>query len=105
MGAEKNGVTLFGLVLSTLPIRSGDEVKIVWRMTGRGDAAFTAFDPQGIAQPLAWGPEFHGGQGASTYHRPGAEWGVGYTFPTAGCWRLHAERVVGSADVWLTVHP
>lgn len=75
VGAVGDKATLFGLVMATAsPIVAGAEVKIVWRMTGKGPVTFTAFDPQGGATPLAWGPDFHGGQGASSYHRPGSEW-------------------------------
>jgi hypothetical protein len=105
VGATGDRATLYGLVFATVrSIKAGDDVKIVWRMTGQGPVTFTAYDPNGTERPLAWGPEPHGGQGASNYHRPGSEWGVGYTFGTAGCWRLHAQRTVGSADIWLTVH-
>jgi hypothetical protein len=92
--------SLWGLILSQLPIRVGDEVKIVWRMTGSGSMRVRAVSPQGHVAPLAWGPDAHGG---STYHRPGEEWGVGYRFTAPGCWRLHAQRDDGEADAWLYV--
>jgi hypothetical protein len=95
--------TLYGLLFLRRPppIATGDEVKIVWRMTGEG-AALTVdlIDPSGEQQPLPWGPEPHGG---STYNRPGAEWGTGFVFDQSGCWHLHFERDVGAADVWIDV--
>jgi hypothetical protein len=95
--------SLYGLLFLRRPppIAAGDEVKIVWRMTGEG-AALTVrlVDPSGEEQPLYWGPEPHGG---STYSRPGAEWGTGFIFDRAGCWHLHLERDVGAADVWIDV--
>jgi hypothetical protein len=96
------GVTLYGLLMPTapLPVRAGDEVKIVWRMTGSGPLRLSFTGPRGQVGTLQWGPEPHGG---STYDRPGEEWGAGYRFPVAGCWRLHAERTTGSADAWLPV--
>lgn len=96
------GATLYGLIetTSTLPIGSAEPVKIVWRMTGSGPLHLSAINPQGRAEPLRWGPELHG---SSSYDRPGDEWGAGYIFSSAGCWRLHAQRTHGSADVWLKV--
>jgi hypothetical protein len=97
-----DGVTLYGLVMVTkpLPVRVGEDVKIVWRMTGAGPLTLSATGPRGVAGTLQWGPEPHGG---SNYDRPGEEWGAGYRFTTPGCWRLHAERTRGSADAWLMV--
>jgi hypothetical protein len=100
-----HGAQLWGLVMvrprSPL-IRAGDDVKIVWRMTGTGGLRLSAIDPHGHSRGLAWGPEEHGG---STYDRPGHEWGAGYHFDRPGCWTLHAIRGTGSADVWLKVAP
>ena len=53
----------------------------------------------GCGGPEMSGPE-HGG---STYRRPGDEWGSGYRFAKAGCYRLTARRTVGRADVWLRI--
>jgi len=93
---------LWGLALGPghVPPRAGDELKIVWRMTGRGPLriAFTA--PTGRARPLVFGPEAHS---ASSYHRPGDEWGTGFRFVTRGCWHIHLARDNSSADVWLNV--
>jgi hypothetical protein len=51
---------------------------------------------------LTFGPEAHA---ESSFHRPGDEWGTGFSFDSAGCWRIHLERSVGSGDVWLAVAP
>jgi len=92
---------LWGLLfVRDTPIRAGDEVKIVWRMTGTGDLRLTATAPDGTSQPLTFGPEFHSG---STYQRPGQEWGAGYRFTQPGCWTLRATRDDGAAEVALTV--
>ncbi len=93
-------MSLWGLVLAAIPIRAGDEVKIVWRMTGSGPILLRAVSPRGRVAPLVWGPEPHV---SSSYTRPGDEWGAGYRFTSPGCWRLHAERDDGEADVWLYV--
>ncbi len=89
-----------GLGPGHIPPRAGDELKIVWRMTGSGPLriAFTA--PDGRRQPLVFGPESHL---ASSYHRPGDEWGTGFRFATNGCWHIHLARNNASGDVWLQV--
>lgn len=96
--------TIYGLVFLTHPgpVRAGEELKIVWRMTGQGDLSVSYFAPDGRPGVLTFGPEAHGG---STYQRPGDEWGTGFSFDAAGCWRIHLERSVGSGDVWLPVSP
>ncbi len=100
------GATLYGLIMiaGTGPwsVRAGENVKIVWRMTGSGPLTLTVIGPQGTPGTLAWGPEYHT---SSNYDRPGDEWGAGYVFKTAGCWHLHAKRTTGSADVWFKVAP
>jgi hypothetical protein len=94
--------SLYGLLMPTrpLPIRAKEDVKIVWRMTGRGPLRLSARDPHGATVRLQWGPEAHGG---SNFNRPGDEWGAGYVFGSPGCWQLHAARGHASADVWLRV--
>jgi hypothetical protein len=95
-------VELWGWLMPTgpLPLRAGQDVKIVWRMTGTGDLRLTAWGPDGKARPLQWGPEKHSG---SNFTKPGDEWGAGYHLAKPGCWRLHAARANGSADVWIRV--
>jgi hypothetical protein len=96
--------TIYGLLFLAHPgpVRAGDELKIVWRMTGHGDLSVRYFAPDGRAGVLTFGPEAHSG---STFQRPGDEWGTGFSFDVAGCWRIHLERSVGSGDVWLAVAP
>jgi hypothetical protein len=106
-GPEVQGVasnaTVYGLVMSPRPgIRAGDEVKIVWRMTGEGDLSVNYRSPTNRPGVLAFGPELHGG---SNYDRPGSEWGTGFLFDEPGCWRIHLERTIGRGDVWISVAP
>jgi hypothetical protein len=93
---------LWGLALGPghAPPRPGDELKIVWRMTGSGPLHISFTAPDGLRQPLVFGPEPHS---ASSYHRPGDEWGTGLRFTTHGCWHIHFTRTNASADVWLNV--
>jgi hypothetical protein len=95
--------TIWGLALGPghIPPRAGDELKIVWRITGTGPLHVTIAAPDGTTRPLVFGPEPH--TGASTYHRPGDEWGTGIRFDTTGCWHLHLARANATGDVWLDV--
>jgi hypothetical protein len=97
-----SGARLWGLIMAPHfpPVASKAVVKIVWRMTGSGSLKHVGYSFHGKSIPLAWGPELHGG---SNYARPGIEWGAGYRFTTAGCYRLTARRAHGSAVVWLQI--
>lgn len=81
-------------------VRVGQEVKVVWRMTGSGNFQITARHAKGIQTQPIWGPEEHGG---SSWHRPGNEWGTGFRFSSPGCWNLHATRDRAAGDVWIMV--
>ncbi|MGP3954444.1 hypothetical protein ACTWPT_00495 [Nonomuraea sp. 3N208] len=92
---------LWGLLFAKgPPLPRGQEVKIVWRMTGQGPLQIKAELPDGTRARLAWGPEEHGG---STWQRPGEEWGTGFVFPKRGCWKIELTRTRGSGHVWLPV--
>jgi hypothetical protein len=95
------GAALWALPFSTLPFTTGHEVKIVWRMTGSGSPRFTATGPGG-ADPdaLRWGPEEHFD---STWNRPGDEWGTGFRFTDAGCWRITVRRDGSAGSIWVRV--
>jgi hypothetical protein len=94
-------VSLWGLIQTTgSQVRAGQEVKIVWRMTGSGDLRATATGPSGQPIKTAWGPDPHA---SSNYNRPGDEWGVGYLFTDPGCWHLRLSRGTAVGDVWLQV--
>lgn len=96
------GAELWGLLfVRATPLKRGDEVKIVWRMTGEGPLKVRASLPDGTRAKLIWGPEEHGG---SSWRRPGQEWGTGFVFPKAGCWKIELTRTRGSGHVWLPVH-
>jgi hypothetical protein len=81
------GVSLWALFFNDL--KQGQEIKIVWRMTGTGDLSMRAVGPGGRTITPIWGPEDHG---SSNWDRPGAEWGTGWVFPVAGCWIFEATR-------------
>ncbi|TDD24903.1 hypothetical protein [Nonomuraea diastatica] len=92
---------LWGLLfVKETPLHHGDEIKIVWRMTGEGPLHVRATLPDGAAATLVWGPEEHSG---SSWRRPGQEWGTGFVFPKPGCWKVELTRTRGSGHVWLPV--
>jgi hypothetical protein len=67
----------------------GQTYKIVWRVTGTGQARFSASSPGSAPVAPVWGPE---GPRGSSFHYPGDEWGTGFVFPTPGCWTIHVTR-------------
>lgn len=98
-----DGIQMWGLVMAAEPfarLRVHEDVKIVWRITGRGPLHLSSIDPSGRTHRLQWGPDWHL---SSNYHRPGQEWGAGYRFGTAGCWTLRAVRGHATADAWVRV--
>jgi hypothetical protein len=103
-GATRSG-TLFGLLFGVrVPPRAGDELKIVWRMTGKGPLKVRFTAPNGKRKPLTFGPVAHSNAGSS-YQRPGDEWGTGFRFNTSGCWHIRLTRSSNVGDVWLDVRP
>lgn len=101
---EERGTSLYGLafVRSDEPLRVDVDIKVAWRMTGKGDLAVRLIDPDGHRKALAWGPEAHGG---STYHRPGDEWGTGFKLDQPGCWEIRMSRDTSHASVWIDAQP
>ena len=91
---------VWGLLFAPVPFKRGKEVKIVWRMTGEGPLKVTAALADGTRAKPTFGPEQHGG---SSWHRPGEEWGTGFVFPKAGCYRVDLTRTRGSGHLWLPV--
>jgi hypothetical protein len=92
------GVSLWALFFNDL--KQGQEIKIVWRMTGTGDLSMHAVGPDGRTTTPIWGPEGHG---SSNWERPGDEWGTGWVFPVAGCWIVQATRQSGNAQLALSI--
>ena len=101
--ALSTDASVYGLLFPIHPtLRAGDQLKIVWRMTGSGNLVVTSTSPTNRAGVLTFGPELHDG---SSYTRPGSEWGTGFLFDEPGCWRIHLQRDVGSGDAWISVDP
>lgn len=98
---EVKGSHLWALLFTPLPIKAGVETKIVWRMGGRGVFNIVAETTHGTRARLTFGPAFHD---SSTWTIPNTdEWGTGFIFRAAGCWRVHAWRDDTAGDVYFLV--
>ena len=81
--------------------QAGQDLKIVWRITGTGDRlTVQARNADGTVISPVWGPDYHE---SSDWERPGQEWGTGFNFPKPGCWVLTASRGTTSAEIRLEV--
>ncbi|MFF5070879.1 hypothetical protein ACFY2R_06630 [Micromonospora olivasterospora] len=81
------------LFIDGAELRAGRLTKIAFRITGHGDLTLAAEGPDGARVEPA---DVTGHTGGSTWQRPGDEWGSQWTFPTAGCWTVRAERTDGT---------
>jgi hypothetical protein len=90
-GRSDDGTAVSALIerRQTGPVQVGEEIKVIVRMTGKGDLAVSALAPDGRQTAPEWGPEAHE---SSTFLGPGAEWGFGVTFDAAGCWTIDLHR-------------
>ena len=98
-GVTTRGVKLWALLFYHPPATSDSDVKIVIKMTGSGAFHIRAVGPAWTIVKHTW-IEPHTG---SNWNHPGDEWGTGWRFPSAGCWRLHATRRQASGDISLQV--
>jgi len=89
--AAGSAATLVGVV--------GDESKIVFKMTSGVPRVFYAVSPDGTRFAPAWTSPHT----SSNWNRPGAEWGAGFVFDRAGCWRIHAGVPPSSGDLWFSI--
>ena len=95
------GSNLWALVFGPLPIKANAETKIIWRMGGRGVFNIASKSTNGTTAQLTFGPQRHE---SSTWNIPNTdEWGTGFIFPKAGCWRIHAWRDNIAGDVYFFV--
>ena len=62
----------------------GKEIKIVFAMTSVA-APFHAIGPEGTTLEPVWR---RGHNGRTWVGEPGHQWGAGFVFPEAGCWRI-----------------
>jgi hypothetical protein len=102
-GGSDDGTSVSALLERTVdgPVRAGEKVKVVVRMTGAGDLQVSTIGPDGRPAAVDWGPEAHM---SSTFNRPGSEWGFGVTFAEPGCWTIALSRAdAGSGYLQLEV--
>lgn len=99
--AEVKGTRLWALVFGAMPLKAATNTKIVWRMSGHGAFQIAAKTTDGTGASMSFGPEPHQ---SSTWNVPNTdEWGTGFIFPKAGCWRVHAYRDDLAGDVYFLV--
>ena len=85
---------------AVVPVRAGEDFKVVWRMPGEGDLRVSVVAPDGEKTGLTWGPQEHS---ASDFLRPGREWGTGFNLAAPGCWELKLATDTTAASVWIDV--
>lgn len=90
----------WALAFGALPATVGQDLKVVWRVTGRGRLRVTFRDPSGARRPLEFGPDEHSG---SSFEHPGREWGTGFAFDAPGCWTVRVARTGTVATVGIPV--
>ena len=97
------GVEMWTLLFPTAPeLVASRELKIVFRLTGDQDVTLTADGPGAKVILPVWGPQWHSG---SNFDHPGAEFGAGFAFPAAGCWRIRVVNESGVGELVLRVAP
>ena len=97
--ASSGQLEAWGLLWAQPPLAAGEEVKMVWRITGAGDfSAVARLD--GLEVDPAWGPVVHD---TSSFNKPGDEWGTSFLLPQGGCWEIRLTRGTGSVSVWIPV--
>ena len=99
--AEVKGSRLWALVFGPVPIKARTDTKIVWRMGGSGTFDIGAKTTNGTSAELTFGPELHTSSDWNISNTD--QWGTGFIFPTAGCWRVHASRGAATGDVYLLI--
>ncbi len=79
---------------------TNEDEKIVWRVTGEADELHAeARSEEGTIITPIW-VEYHGG---SNWQRPGQEWGMGFNFPTTGCWTITVTRGATTGTISIDV--
>jgi hypothetical protein len=97
------GGTVWAWFMSAYPPKAGVEDKTVWRLDGPhvlGTPRFILSGPADQVGRLNWGPALHN---ASSWTRPGQEFGTGLLFPSGGCWKVHVTLDQLAGDVYVVV--
>jgi hypothetical protein len=86
---DEDGEEAWALPIGPLPPAVGQELKVVFRITGDGPFSVTAVDPSGRPHDPISGPNRHL---ASNWNHPGDEWGAFFRFDRPGCWEIRVQR-------------
>jgi hypothetical protein len=94
--------SIWSLAFGNVPVVTGTELKVVWRITGKGDPTFKLQNPSGETVTLSAGPTVHI---LSTWQRPGKEYGTVFKFSKPGCWTIRVARGTTKATVYVKADP
>ena len=97
--AEGPHATLWAKLLDGTPVSLGADVRIVWRIPGASQLRLVALGPGGEqVEPTLVAPT-----SAPAWERPGDAWASTFRLPSAGCWRVNAQRGQIHGDIWFEV--
>jgi hypothetical protein len=75
------------------------EFRVVWRIPGSSELRLAALGPGGEqVEPIIVAPTT-----APGWTRPGDPWTSTFRLPSAGCWRVNAQRGELHGDIWFEV--
>jgi len=97
--AASDGGEIWALFETNSPLRSGVDLTVWWRITGRGVLELVLVG-SGDREIRVEGPRPDPSLGWS---RPGDQWTSTVSFPQPGCWRISASRGGAHGDIWLQV--
>ena len=94
--AEGPHATLWAKLETGTPVPVDADIRIVWRVPGSSQLRLTAVGPGGESvEPTLVGPT-----DAPAFARPGDAWTSTFRLPSAGCWRVNAQRGQVHGDIW-----
>jgi hypothetical protein len=94
--AEGPRATLWARLPGGTPPPVGTEFRVAWRIPGSSQLRLAAVGPDGEQmQPIVVAPT-----AAPGWTRPGDAWTSTFVLPSAGCWRLNAQRGELHGDIW-----
>lgn len=80
-----------------------EALKFILRMNGHGTLSSYATQDDGAQIAPLMLRDDHTGSSYDPWFPGTDEWGVFYSFPKSGCWRLHFERTEGAGDFYVVV--
>lgn len=97
--AEGPHATVWAKVQDGTPVSLGEDVRIIWRIPGASQLRLVALGPGGEqVEPTLVAPT-----SAPAWERPGDAWASTFRLPSAGCWRVNAQRGQVHGDIWFEV--